>query len=506
MARLASCPQCNQELLVPGETSGDAWAKCPECRAFFQLNDTVSRELPAALVVETDSLEADAQTAPTVADISSSATWSDASGAEPEPSKAPELDAETLVVEPQSTDDLQAAAQRIDAWFRSAKTLPDVPPITDNETEPGSPDENAESSDATATDETIEIGASSLDDMGTPADMEFEDSLELSQGTATWDDSKHMERLLADIEGPTADELAPAAETSADSEYEGARVQSGDASSAADMPKFVSQVGGTRRRKRSLLRTLVMVAVAGVIGSGLGYYALLWLRGKSADFLDVAQYLPPAMLPAEFQTTPRQLAAAAPLRTPAEVESSDESATPAQPADEPAEEQASFTTPAEPETPPTDDDRYTSDANDVPAPSAEPATLDEPTAAPLTDEVAAVDVATLKDAPSFTADELAAALDAAKTAQPALVAGSLEDGREVQAQRATAIRCSQTCAKGDVCRRFIERRVHGDIAASERRAIPRNALRRTHAWRSRHDSAQVDRFEASQTRRRALRR
>ena len=44
---------------------------------------------------------------------------------------ADEDEAETLASEPPAEESPEAAAQRIDAWFRSAKTLPDVPPLED---------------------------------------------------------------------------------------------------------------------------------------------------------------------------------------------------------------------------------------------------------------------------------------------------------------------------------------------------------------------------------------
>jgi hypothetical protein len=39
----------------------------------------------------------------------------------------------------------------------------------------------------------------------------------------------------------------------------------------------------------------------GVVGIPLGLYALLWLRGPAGDMLQISQYLPSFMLPAEFQ-------------------------------------------------------------------------------------------------------------------------------------------------------------------------------------------------------------
>ena len=37
MAQVANCPQCEHELLVPDGTVAGSWSRCPNCRAFFQL-------------------------------------------------------------------------------------------------------------------------------------------------------------------------------------------------------------------------------------------------------------------------------------------------------------------------------------------------------------------------------------------------------------------------------------------------------------------------------------
>src|SRR4051794_18111101 len=52
MARVASCPKCEHELLVPDDADPSALVKCPQCRAFFELQHAESRELPAALIVQ----------------------------------------------------------------------------------------------------------------------------------------------------------------------------------------------------------------------------------------------------------------------------------------------------------------------------------------------------------------------------------------------------------------------------------------------------------------------
>jgi len=85
---------------------------------------------------------------------------------------------------------------------------------------------------------------------------------------------------------------------------------------------------GQPERKRSIVRTLVMSGVGGIFGLALGYYALLWLgpvfhRGKEIDFLDVAHYLPKAVLPSVFRTEVKQPPALPPSKMAADIAASE---------------------------------------------------------------------------------------------------------------------------------------------------------------------------------------
>ncbi|MEX0611914.1 MAG: hypothetical protein WD229_07320, partial [Pirellulales bacterium] len=319
-------------------------------------------------------------------------------------------DAGQTIDQPQSNDNLTAAAERIDEWFRSAKTLPDSPPIVTNGPEPDA-----------------------VPDLGSFGDISSESQASKPANIATWDDPRHMESLLADVEARPADKSNAASETIAPDEHPG-YADTIAATTTADVPMFAKSTNGKARRKRSPVRTLAITAIAGVVGLALGYYALLWLRGPTGDFLNLARYLPQVILPAELQAHPGQLEAVAPATADVAAEppmSARES--PAETTVSPAEVQAAHTTTDEPpaKSQPVDD-RYGSETATAESPAEEPATLDVPAAAPLADDSATADSAGVTNAPSFTADELAAALQAAKEAQPSLVAGKLDDGREVQ--------------------------------------------------------------------------
>ena len=195
MAQLANCPQCEHELLVPEGAAAGAWARCPSCRAFFQLKDATSRELATLEVIEsaadaTDAGGNDRHAEKTVADFSSMPTWAgnaeedrqlpladgsedadpqaadeisfadlealldadDANGDDPPFAAQPSLTAcarsgpssrtrscrvpleevaetKPLDLDAPLTESAEVAAQRIDAWFKSARTLADVPPL-----------------------------------------------------------------------------------------------------------------------------------------------------------------------------------------------------------------------------------------------------------------------------------------------------------------------------------------------------------------------------------------
>jgi len=415
----------------------------------------MTRELPAVVLVEADAMEDEAPATPT-AEFSSSPTWNEMVDDAPATLDASEIETQLADQETQSAasgDELQAAAQRIDEWFKSAKTVSDAPQIPDTNANPN------------ANGATIDLSAEGLPDL---ADFELEDPAGSSPIPATWGDSNDMNQLLADIESPApSDSFEPAdaiAEPQVDEMFGDMHERDEMVSDSAkdslseDAPAIATSAASKPRRKRSLVRLLATVVVAGMIGSGIGYYALLWISGKSADFLNVAQYLPKAMLPAEF--APRQFAAAAPPLAPLAEETagdpiadtSESTSTSQDSADttaaagevdtaavetpaESAEVQAAYTAPDDAVA--TADsaiekDRYALDTPTTEDTPQEPAPLESPAAVPMSDGDTDSAAAKLENAPSFTTDELTAALSAAQKAQPGLTAGDLNDSKEVQ--------------------------------------------------------------------------
>jgi hypothetical protein len=518
MARVASCPQCEHDLLVPDDADPSALVKCPQCRGFFELQHAASRELPAALVVDSHAPPASEITelskSPTVDDFSSLATIKgDAEPISEEDLKsepdflefAPEEPIEFAKNEPRTlaqeepgaelpriadepsdykvpgAESHEEAAQRIDQWFRSAKTLSDLPPLEPGDLAGKASEELFEPAQVAGTEPVDPIDFRSEDKAafsGSTPDLELQPPAEHSDSSnegPAWDDSQHMDRLLSDLESQPLDKLDASV---------------GDEITLADEPQDVHELHqvqetfqptsdwtpdeslaasatvGKPEKKKSVVRTLVFSPVVGVLGLALGYYALLWLgpvlgRGKDIDFLQIANYLPTAMLPAAFRSDVKKPIAMPPAKMMADLAASEkENATkseqpsapagPAAPAEAksenpspsaettaqmpapPAEKQTAFTTPAEPLKKPADiDDRYAVPATKTEPAIREPAPLEAPPAKSITESEPKTEPVRIANGPSFTGADVTAALQAASAAESGLVTGNLHDGKEI---------------------------------------------------------------------------
>jgi hypothetical protein len=391
MARVASCPQCNHELLLPSEADSESWAKCPECRSFFQVKQAASRELLTALLLDsyeqqtvdpetrdvtlpdafapsdletaaaefpatdnegtatpddietevaaqqtiendfamkTDDLEFDDLLDETsqpedfeVADATPDDVETEVAEDHPivdeiATPQAKDLELDDVVDAPTKSDDLEAAAQRIDEWFRSAKTVPDTS-LLKTDVEPGSVEEirnDLVSSSPARTNVTLDMDAEDAKEHAAMADFDLGDADDQTQRTAAWDDTNQMDDLLADGDETNADEFAGAdGDDAVDREPPIGREEQPSINLFADSgaPQIDPSKRRRSRRERSFARSLILIVAAGLFGSAAGYYALLWMGN---DFLHVAQYLPEAILPAGF-TEQKQLVQNAPPPT-----------------------------------------------------------------------------------------------------------------------------------------------------------------------------------------------
>jgi hypothetical protein len=486
MARVASCPQCEHDLLVPDDAEPSALVKCPQCRAFFELQHADSHELPSALIVESHPKQSVAGTelskSPIADDLSSQPKLS----AELNPISDDELKSETgerdlldftddkpeadhgpvsypvpqLAEEPQEfkpagTESHEEAAQRIDQWFRSAKTLSDVPSLEEGELAGQASKEMLEPTNHAPAGAPTDSGSDDAALAEHDADPQRESPSDIPNQAAPWDDSQHMDRLLADLEDQPMDTYEPARHEAAPAAHEEQEHFQPASDWTPDESLAIPSTADKPERKRSVVRTLVVSAVGGIVGLALGYYALLWLgpalhRGREIDFLELAQYLPKSMLPQVFRTEGEQQSDQPPSKMVADLAASQEAVksdetppaaptTPPAATDStaqspvaPAEKLATFTAPAEPAKKPADkDDRYAIPAAKNEPAMREPAPLDTPPAKAISESTSKAEPVRIKNAPSFTAADVSASLAAANAAEAGLVTGNLQDGNEV---------------------------------------------------------------------------
>src|SRR5262249_17539277 len=137
-----------------------------------------------------------------------------------------------------------------------------------------------------------------------------------------------------------------------------------------------------------------------------------------------AKYIPKVALPSSFKAQPNDSSVINhPALGPDAVAKTDESST---------EKQAAFTEPAKQKSdaddrypvPPTKSDNAPREPAQLDAPPAKAISPDKPQSTPAIIHIA--------NAPSFSADDVSTALQAAKEAQPKLMAGNLGDSQDVQ--------------------------------------------------------------------------
>jgi hypothetical protein len=454
MAQVASCPQCGHEFFIPEGADANALATCPHCYASFELSAAECRELPAAMLTQPNTAPPNPKrSAPTLADFSTMSTLLGDSDDELQldqtqqhptaeaiaESKAAAGFAENApAAQPTQQDSPEAAAERIDAWFRSAKTIIDGPPIehelaNEGQEDPIEPPHRVENRD------TIGIDAGDTDVPGMDSEFELDPAAQPHHDLATWDDSQHMDRLLAGLHNEPIDTFEPTGQQEV--QHPGAEELVESAGWSPDTSISIAPSPSQTRRKRSVLRTLVGTVVGGGVGLALGYYVLLWIKGPDFDVLQLAKYLPKAALPASFRAEPDEENSSTvdrPSNMAADLaasESSTDTSTPTAEASKktdvaPQEKQAAYTVPAEPPKNKNDDDnRYPTSPVKNESAVREPAALDAPPAKSLKPNTASneSDSIHLASAPTYAVADLHSALTAAREARANLEAGEISD-------------------------------------------------------------------------------
>jgi hypothetical protein len=310
--------------------------------------------------------------------------------------------------------------------------LPDVPLIRTNATVEFSPDHlphgsatdfELEDVDFDSSDNSWLKGKNSLvGESDEPAHIANSETMpDLDRLDERPDDSAYEQSLRLAAEEPAADYY----------EHSTSPIDHDHEESLHDLPPSLPpQRGG--RRKRSALRTVVSAVAGAPVGLAIGYFAVLWIAGPRGDFLQMAKYIPPKLLPASFASAaPRNESAVATRPEPAaEPITKDSSTVPASfeapvkmAADQPAPENDDrYATNTPPAAAPSLDSASPENAKPADMASEEPRRFTAPAAAALVG-----DEAHIVGAPLFTVAEFATTLSQAEKAEPGLVAGDLSD-------------------------------------------------------------------------------
>jgi len=458
MASIAICPHCYLQLIVPDDVESDEQVECPTCAMAFDLDQAVVHTVPE--VVRRSSAVAPAEEPLPETPVPTAAA-DEAAEAEV---LVDELDGqrEAAVIEDVKTRiEAEIAANRlhpntnvtlpldlpgeegvVDATTQAAneavesgeaKSEEDAfvqeEPESDIAPEPG---EAPQLAPPAATPEDPMLSREEVDELdealgpsfdlpnvplvpSNGATVEVDPNVSFGTAAETEFELDDVDFAAMHAPVPTADEVDEANEP----------VFSEPAAPEAPAEPFVLPAMPRPRKKRSVARTLINTALSGAIGLSLGYFILLYLRGPEVDFLHVAQYIPTALLPKSFSSQSTQLAEA--TRAPAPFETAAASRTDntdSSERDESANVPAAYSedvnVPAESvatDEPP-NDDRY----------GTEPPPLEEPAAEPIADETPHATVVPLPlRGPTFTVDQLSAALKAGKEAQAGLITGDLSD-------------------------------------------------------------------------------
>ena len=238
MPSIATCPECAAHFALPETVSVSDRAECPECGAELLVADAHKRRLPVARILEPQ-IEMPAEPEP------------DESFPVPEFSPA-FRSAETI-----------SDSGAMSGWEQRLKKA-----IDSTTSEPiGEPASEAPESDA----DSLESAPEFEFHMDPPLESP---SQSFSATPAALPDTQEWDKELPSA----ATEKPPPVET---------------ATAAKPAPVLRKRRSG----KPSLVKRAGVAVVFGLIGLVLGQYALLWLRGPSADFLHMAQIVPRAIMP-----------------------------------------------------------------------------------------------------------------------------------------------------------------------------------------------------------------
>lgn len=276
MSSIATCPQCAAQLAVPETASAGDHAQCPECRAEFLLAEADLRYLTMATIIDPPEMISPV-TSPTRSEPE-----------QDENSQTIELPPDTTL--PATKYPAVEVPEMVEPeTFSSAETVSSTSPLAgwEERLRTAIDSTETESSDEPKTAEPAAEGPS----LEKSPEFEFEMDPPVESPTGNVSSAATSLPETKDWFEPTAEQLASdviIGEFPSAAEHEATDDVQPDASQSA-LPR--------RRKKSSLLIRAIVVVVFGAVGLILGQYALLWLRGPSADYLHIAQFVPSAIFP-----------------------------------------------------------------------------------------------------------------------------------------------------------------------------------------------------------------
>lgn len=341
MASITLCPRCSSHLELPSGLAPTSLVECPICEAEFLLASVAPRAIPKVRLVEHDATPENKTTETPSAPLGIIVDDADVASAEPAPSVDDRL---SRLMRSASSWQLPGV-QQPEEEETAAADEDDQPSMLDSPTldldisdERIIPNDHApavktfgvtlDAAYRDADPETADKSSNVADELqlaGSRLDQLLSDLMKPQTVAAT---ASPAEPTIARTESPAPptftefvdendaaeDETIPFEpqrrrewdeETAADGEETEEAVAYAD-EEAAEEDEYAAldlQAAPRRQRRSSGVRSLVGIVGGGVLGIVGGAYILLWLRPE-LDLLNMAQWLPPAILPSATPSSP----------------------------------------------------------------------------------------------------------------------------------------------------------------------------------------------------------
>ena len=263
MASIATCPGCTAQLAIPESAAADSLVLCPECAVEFVLSETIQLNLPRAKI-----LSPREKTSPAVEELPSGGLAQDAPLASWEARLKNAISAEPDQEYETNCDEKMEPNSIVAQGVEDNKNMPEESELDSQQVgyETYEPFFDGGST-------CKDVSQSELPGYEVPA-MSLNEPAKLEQSA----------QVNPSVASPVATEITdstPSPETF--------------------VPENVPSVNGLQRPRRRW-RTVAATMIAGpLVGTFLGFYGLIWIRGSEADYLQMSRFLPSALYPASLK-------------------------------------------------------------------------------------------------------------------------------------------------------------------------------------------------------------